>query len=347
MYEAVQAFPLNFGFLGKGNASTRRTAARADPRRRDRAEAARGLGHDAGGDRCVPVGRRRVRRAGRDSHRHAERDRVSSRTRFAAIDGRTIHTYHTEGAGGGHAPDIIRLCGEPNVLPSSTNPTMPFTRNTLDEHLDMLMVCHHLSSKVPEDVAFADSRIRPETIAAEDVLHDLGAISMMSSDSQAMGRIGEVICRTWQTADKMKQQRGAAAGRCATRRQPARAALHREVHDQPGDRARHLARSRLDRGRQAGRPRAVEAGVLRRQAGADHQGRLHRRRDDGRRQRVDSDAAAGDRAVDVRRLRRGARRAAACTSSARRGLAVGALAGLSRRGRGAWLPHASASAISC
>ena len=129
-----------------------------------------------------------------------------------AIAGRTIHTYHTEGAGGGHAPDIIRLCGEANVLPSSTNPTMPFTRNTLDEHLDMLMVCHHLSPSVPEDVAFADSRIRPETIAAEDVLHDLGAFSMMSSDSQAMGRIGEVICRTWQTADKMKRQRGALPG---------------------------------------------------------------------------------------------------------------------------------------
>src|SRR5678816_3543822 len=131
---------------------------------------------------------------------------------IAAIRGRTIHTYHTEGAGGGHAPDIIRLCGEPNVLPSSTNPTMPFTRNTLDEHLDMLMVCHHLSANVPEDVAFADSRIRPETIAAEDILHDLGAFSMMSSDSQAMGRIGEVICRTWQTADKMKRQRGPLAG---------------------------------------------------------------------------------------------------------------------------------------
>jgi urease subunit alpha len=129
-----------------------------------------------------------------------------------AIGGRTIHTYHTEGAGGGHAPDIIRLCGEPNVLPSSTNPTMPFTRNTLDEHLDMLMVCHHLSPSVPEDVAFADSRIRPETIAAEDILHDIGAFSMMSSDSQAMGRIGEVICRTWQTADKMKRQRGALPG---------------------------------------------------------------------------------------------------------------------------------------
>src|ERR1043166_7975847 len=125
-----------------------------------------------------------------------------------AFKGRTIHTYHTEGAGGGHAPDIIRICGEANVLPSSTNPTRPFTINTLDEHLDMLMVCHHLDPNLPEDVAFAESRIRGETIAAEDILHDLGAISMMSSDSQAMGRIGEVITRTWQTADKMKQQRG-------------------------------------------------------------------------------------------------------------------------------------------
>ena len=132
---------------------------------------------------------------------------------IAAFKGRTIHTYHTEGAGGGHAPDIIKVCGEANCLPSSTNPTMPFTVNTLDEHLDMLMVCHHLDPNIPEDVAFAESRIRAETIAAEDILHDLGAISMMSSDSQAMGRIGEVVMRTWQTADKMKRQRGALAGR--------------------------------------------------------------------------------------------------------------------------------------
>ena len=125
-----------------------------------------------------------------------------------AIGGRVIHTYHTEGAGGGHAPDIIRAAAFPNILPSSTNPTMPFTKNTIDEHLDMLMVCHHLDSKVPEDIAFADSRIRPETIAAEDVLHDMGIFSMMSSDSQAMGRVGEVITRTWQTASKMKDQRG-------------------------------------------------------------------------------------------------------------------------------------------
>src|SRR6202049_492472 len=127
---------------------------------------------------------------------------------MAPIKGRAIHTYHTEGAGGGHAPDIIKACGEPHVLPSSTNPTRPYTVNTIDEHLDMLMVCHHLDPGIPEDVAFAESRIRRETIAAEDILHDLGAFSMISSDSQAMGRVGEVIIRTWQTAHKMKRQRG-------------------------------------------------------------------------------------------------------------------------------------------
>ncbi len=131
---------------------------------------------------------------------------------IAAIGGRTIHTYHTEGAGGGHAPDIIKIAGLPNILPSSTNPTRPLTVNTIAEHLDMLMVCHHLNPQVPEDVAFAESRIRQETIAAEDILHDLGVISMMSSDSQAMGRIGEVVTRTWQTAHKMKVQRGPLAG---------------------------------------------------------------------------------------------------------------------------------------
>ena len=129
-----------------------------------------------------------------------------------AFKGRTIHAFHTEGAGGGHAPDIMKVAGLANVLPSSTNPTRPYTSNTLDEHLDMLMVCHHLDQSIPEDLAFAESRIRKETIAAEDILHDLGALSMMSSDSQAMGRVGEVIIRTWQTADKMKRQRGALAG---------------------------------------------------------------------------------------------------------------------------------------
>ena len=130
------------------------------------------------------------------------------KTQLKSFKNRTIHAYHTEGAGGGHAPDIIKLCGLKNVIPSSTNPTMPYTVNTIDEHLDMLMVCHHLDKNVPEDIAFAESRIRKETIAAEDILHDMGAFSIIASDSQAMGRVGEVIIRTWQTAHKMKSQRG-------------------------------------------------------------------------------------------------------------------------------------------
>ena len=211
MYESVEAFPLNFGFLGKGNAS--------QPQALGEQIRAGALGlklHEDWGttpaaiDQCLTVADEYDVQVAIHTDTLNEAGFVEDT--IAAFRGRTIHTYHTEGAGGGHAPDIIRLCGEPNVLPSSTNPTMPFTRNTLDEHLDMLMVCHHLSPAIPEDVAFADSRIRPETIAAEDVLHDLGALSMMSSDSQAMGRIGEVICRTWQTADKMKRQRGRLAG---------------------------------------------------------------------------------------------------------------------------------------
>jgi urease subunit alpha len=211
MYEAIEAFPLNFGFLGKGNAS------RPDALREQIRAGALGLKlHEDWGttpaaiDQCLEVADEYDVQVAIHTDTLNEAGFVEDT--IAAFRGRTIHTYHTEGAGGGHAPDIIRLCGELNVLPSSTNPTMPFTKNTLDEHLDMLMVCHHLSPNVPEDVAFADSRIRPETIAAEDVLHDLGAFSMMSSDSQAMGRIGEVICRTWQTADKMKRQRGALPG---------------------------------------------------------------------------------------------------------------------------------------
>jgi urease subunit alpha len=211
MYEAAQAFPLNFGFLGKGNASAE------EPLREQVRAGALGLKlHEDWGstpaaiDRCLRVADEFDVQVAIHTDTLNESGFVEDT--ITAIAGRTIHTYHTEGAGGGHAPDILRLCGEANVLPSSTNPTMPFTRNTLDEHLDMLMVCHHLSPKVPEDVAFADSRIRRETIAAEDILHDLGAISMMSSDSQAMGRIGEVICRTWQTADKMKRQRGSLPG---------------------------------------------------------------------------------------------------------------------------------------
>jgi urease subunit alpha len=211
MYEAAEAFPLNFGFFGKGNSSLPESL-------REQIQAgALGLKlHEDWGttpatiDQCLSVAEEFDVQVAIHTDTLNEAGFVEDT--IAAFKGRTIHTYHTEGAGGGHAPDIIRVCGLPNVLPSSTNPTMPFTRNTMDEHIDMLMVCHHLSPSIPEDVAFADSRIRAETIGAEDILHDLGAISMMSSDSQAMGRIGEVICRTWQTADKMKRQRGKLKG---------------------------------------------------------------------------------------------------------------------------------------
>jgi len=211
MLEAADGLPINLGFLGKGNAS------RPDPLREQVQAGAIGLKlHEDWGttpaaiDACLAVAEEMDVQVAIHTDTLNEAGFVEESIR--AFKGRTIHTYHTEGAGGGHAPDIIRVCGEPNCLPSSTNPTMPFTVNTMDEHLDMLMVCHHLNPKIPEDLAFAESRIRAETIAAEDVLHDLGAISMLSSDSQAMGRIGEVIMRTWQTADKMKRQRGALPG---------------------------------------------------------------------------------------------------------------------------------------
>jgi urease subunit alpha len=207
MYEAVEAFPLNFGFLGKGNAS------RPEPLVEQIRAGAMGLKmHEDWGttpgaiDCCLAVADQYDVQVAIHTDTLNESGFVEHTV--AALKGRTIHAYHAEGAGGGHAPDILKVCSYPNVLPSSTNPTMPFTVNTMDEHLDMLMVCHHLDSGVPEDVAFAESRIRAETMAAEDVLHDLGAISMMASDSQAMGRVGEVICRTWQTASKMKEQRG-------------------------------------------------------------------------------------------------------------------------------------------
>jgi urease subunit alpha len=207
MLEAAEAYPMNFGFFGKGNCGT------AEPLREQVLGGAFGLKlHEDWGttpaaiDVCLGVADELDVQVAIHTDTLNESGFVEETIR--AFKGRTIHTFHSEGAGGGHAPDIIRVCGEANVLPSSTNPTRPFTVNTIDEHLDMLMVCHHLDSKIPEDVAFAESRIRPETIAAEDCLHDLGAISMMSSDSQAMGRIGEVIIRTWQTAHKMKTQFG-------------------------------------------------------------------------------------------------------------------------------------------
>ena len=214
MLEAAEEFPVNIGLLGKGNASA------PDPLREQIAAGVIGLKlHEDWGttpaaiDCALSVAEEYDVQVAIHTDTLNEAGFVEDSIR--AFKGRTIHTYHTEGAGGGHAPDILRVCGEPNCLPSSTNPTMPFTVNTMDEHLDMLMVCHHLNAAIPEDLAFAESRIRAETIAAEDVMHDLGAISMMSSDSQAMGRIGEVIIRTWQTADKMKKQRGALPGETA------------------------------------------------------------------------------------------------------------------------------------
>jgi urease subunit alpha len=207
MLEAADEYPMNLGFLGKGNCST------PEPLREQILAGACGLKlHEDWGttpaaiDSCLGVADELDIQVAIHTDTLNESGFVEDTIR--AFKGRTIHTFHSEGAGGGHAPDIIRVCGEANVLPSSTNPTRPFTVNTIDEHLDMLMVCHHLDSKIPEDVAFAESRIRPETIAAEDLLHDLGAFSMMSSDSQAMGRVGEVITRTWQTAHKMKTQFG-------------------------------------------------------------------------------------------------------------------------------------------
>jgi urease subunit alpha len=215
MLQAAEAFPMNLAFQGKGNASTPAGL-------NEQVEAgAYGLKlHEDWGttpaaiDCCLGVAEKYDVQV--TIHTDTINESGFVENTVAAFKGRTIATFHTEGAGGGHAPDIIKVCGEPNVLPSSTNPTMPYTVNTVDEHLDMLMVCHHLDPSIAEDVAFAESRIRRETIAAEDILHDLGAFSMMSSDSQAMGRVGEVILRTWQTAHKMKVQRGALKGDPAT-----------------------------------------------------------------------------------------------------------------------------------
>ncbi|MGV0027773.1 urease subunit alpha [Phormidesmis priestleyi] len=210
MLQAAEAFPMNLGFLGKGNTS--------QPAALEEQVKAGAMGlklHEDWGttpaaiDTCLSVADEYDIQVAIHTDTLNEAGFVEDT--IAAFKNRVIHTYHTEGAGGGHAPDIIKVCGEANVLPSSTNPTRPYTLNTLDEHLDMLMVCHHLDPSIPEDVAFAESRIRRETIAAEDILHDLGAFSMLSSDSQAMGRIGEVIIRTWQTGHKMKVQRGALA----------------------------------------------------------------------------------------------------------------------------------------
>ena len=265
MIEAADAYPMNLGFAGKGNAS--KPAALVE---QVKAGACALKLHEDWGttpaaiDCCLSVA------DDHDIQVMIHTDTLNElgfvEDTIKAFKGRTIHAFHTEGAGGGHAPDIMKIAGLANVLPSSTNPTRPYTKNTLDEHLDMLMVCHHLDQSIPEDLAFAESRIRKETIAAEDILHDLGALSMMSSDSQAMGRVGEVIIRTWQTADKMKRQRGRPRRRRPPQRQCARQALCREIHHQPRHRAWRVQAHRLGREGQARRSRPMDARLLRREA---------------------------------------------------------------------------------
>ncbi|MFC6692123.1 urease subunit alpha [Pseudomonas lini] len=300
MLQAADAFPMNIGFTGKGNASL------PEPLIEQVKAGAIGLKlHEDWGttpasiDNCLNVADQYDVQVA--IHTDTLNESGFVETTLAAFKGRTIHTYHTEGAGGGHAPDIIKACGFANVLPSSTNPTRPFTRNTIDEHLDMLMVCHHLDPSIAEDVAFAESRIRRETIAAEDILHDLGAFSMISSDSQAMGRVGEVITRTWQTADKMKQ----------------RGPLPGDGEGNDNFRAkRYIAKYTINPAITHGISHevgSVEVGkwadlVLWRpaffwsQTDADSQGRCHRGQPDGRRQRFDPDTATGALPADVRQL---------------------------------------------
>ena len=304
MLQAADAFPMNLGFMGKGNASL--------PAALDEQVAAGAMGlklHEDWGttpaaiDACLRVADARDVQVAIHTDTLNESGFVENT--LAAFQGRTIHTFHTEGAGGGHAPDVIKACGLPNVLPSSTNPTRPYTVNTVDEHLDMLMVCHHLDPGIAEDVAFAESRIRRETIAAEDVLHDLGAFSMIASDSQAMGRVGEVICRTWQTAHKMKVQRGP---------------LPEDGGGNDNHRVkRYVAKYTLNPAIAhgiAGEVGSVEVGkladlVLWRPAffgvkpSLVIKGGMNRRRPDGRPQRLHPDAAACPLPADVRGLRRG------------------------------------------
>ena len=305
MIEAADGFAMNLGFAGKGNASLP-----AALEEQVRAGACALKLHEDWGttpaaiDTCLGVA------DAMDVQVMIHTDTLNEsgfvEHTVAAFKGRTIHAFHTEGAGGGHAPDIIKVCGLANVLPSSTNPTRPYTVNTVDEHLDMLMVCHHLDPRIAEDVAFAESRIRKETIAAEDILHDMGAFSIIASDSQAMGRVGEVPIRTWQTADKMKRQFGRLEGESGENDNLRAQALYRQIHDQPGHRARHGGPYRLGRGRQAGRSRRLVAGLFRREAGPGGEGGHDRSRCHGRPQRLHPDAAARAFPGDVRGLRAGA-----------------------------------------
>ena len=302
MIQAADDFPVNLGFAGKGNAS--RPAALEEMIKAG--ACALKLHEDWGTtpaaiDCCLSVA------DDYDMQVMIHTDTLNElgfvEDTIKAFKGRTIHAFHTEGAGGGHAPDIIKVAGLKNVLPSSTNPTRPYTKNTIDEHLDMLMVCHHLDPSIAEDLAFAESRIRKETIAAEDILHDIGALSMMSSDSQAMGRLGEVIIRTWQTADKMKKQRGRLPqekgdnDNVRVKRYVAKYTINPAIAHGVSKRIGSVEKGKL------ADLVLVVAGLLRREAGLHHQGRHDRRRADGRSQRVDPDAAAGALPADVRRLR--------------------------------------------
>ena len=287
MLEAAEPLPMNWGLLGKGNASD------PAPLEEQIRAGASGLKlHEDWGttpaaiDTCLSVADRMDVPVAIHTDTLNEAGFVEDT--IAAIDGRAIHTYHTEGAGGGHAPDIIRMAAEPNVLPSSTNPTRPYTVNTLAEHMDMLMVCHHLNPRVPEDVAFAESRIRPETMAAEDVLHDMGVISMYASDSQAMGRVGENFTRLFQTADKMRQFKGKLPEDSPDHDNFRGAALPGQAHHQPGHHPRNLPPGGLAGTRQAGRHRALAPGQLWGQAKNDHQGRHDLLVGHGRSQRVNT-----------------------------------------------------------
>ena len=315
MLQAMEAWPINVGLLGKGNASL------PEALREQVMAGACGLklhedwGTTPGRDRLLPRRRRRDGRAGGDPHRHAQRIRASSRPPSPPSRAAPSTPSTPRAPAAAMRPTSSRWWACANVLPSSTNPTRPYTVNTVDEHLDMLMVCHHLDPEIPEDVAFAESRIRKETIAAEDILHDLGAISMMSSDSQAMGRVGEVIIRTWQTAHKMRQQRGRLPEETGDNDNFRGQALRRQIHDQPRHRAGCRPHRGLGRGRQARRSGRLVARLLRRQARHGDQGRHHRRSPHGRPQRLDPDPAAGPLPPDVRQLRPLGRGRAPSTSS--------------------------------
>ena len=297
VHRGLDALPVNVFLMGKGN-----TVSRGSLRDQAIAGAAAYKLHEDWGSTpaAIDTALRAAEEMGLQVTLHSDSLNEAGylESTLRAIDGRSIHAFHAEGAGGGHAPDIMRICGQPHVIPGSTNPTLPHTVNTVAEHLDMLIVCHHLNPTVPEDLAFAESRIRETTIAAEDVLHDMGAISITSSDAQAMGRIGEVITRTWQVAHVMKARRGS-LGETPAGRQRAGAALRREVHDQPGHRPRPRRRDRLGRAGQARRPRPVGPAVLRRPAGRRHQGWGHRVGRARGSQRVDPDTAAGAHAAHV------------------------------------------------